>query len=115
MLAFPLELRGPSELIDSDTDEEGSNTPRPEDREDNRIGYSATDPWTTMRTLAGDPPFALSDNPLLRPVEFQALFLARHHEPPMPTDVCRLFNMIPSSHLRRSSEDGSRYFGVGAN
>ena len=77
--------------------------------------YSAAEPWHSMQTRPGDPPFSLSENPLLRPIEYQALLLLRSSEAPTPSEVCTLFSLIPTSHLRRSSKDGSRYVGVGAN
>ena len=68
--------------------------------------------WLDVRLLPSDPPFALSANPALRPIECRALLLPRHCEPPMPTDVLKLFKL---SFLRRGSHDETRNFGVGAN
>ena len=67
-----------------------------------------------MQAKPGDPPFTLNSHPLLRPIDYQALLLLRREEVPTPSEVCALFNLIPTSHLRRSSKTGSRYFGIGA-
>ncbi|CAE7034160.1 unnamed protein product [Symbiodinium sp. CCMP2592] len=78
-------------------------------------GYSPDLPWGSMKTLPLDPPFDLSADPLLKPIEFRALLLLRHPKPPTPRDVFNLFNMIPNTYLRRGAKDGTRYFGTGSN
>ena len=119
-MAFPFPLLGNPGFVELEDDEsETENTTKASSEASDLLGpptgYSQMSNWLDMRLLPGDPPFALSANPALRPIECRALHLLRHCEPPTSTDVLKLFKLIPLSFLRRSSNDGTRYFGVGAN